>query len=132
MSSGDACIGATTSNTASQKILQHGNMLLGTNPELQAVSAAAGYSQNLYDQVLLTFDITPTVSGPLAFQFVLGSEEHPMFSPTPGEAGWLQGTESATTAATAAGSSNASSNSSPAKRQAATRALLCHNTTHAA
>lgn len=83
MSSGDVRIGATTSNTASQKILQHGNILLGSDPDLQAVSAAAGYSQNLYDQVLLTFDTTPTVSGPLAFQFVWGSESVSDVQPNP-------------------------------------------------
>lgn len=83
LSNGDARIATTTSNTAAQKTLAQGTV--SSDPDLQALSTAAGYSQALKDEVLLTFDITPTVSGPLAFQYVWGSEEYPDFAPSPGE-----------------------------------------------
>lgn len=83
LSNGDASIGAATSNKYDQKTTDQGT--LSSDPDLQALSAAAGYSQALYDQVLLTFDITPAASGPLAFQYIFGSEEYPDSAPSPGE-----------------------------------------------
>lgn len=73
LSNGDANIGAITSNTADTKTLKQGTA--STNdPDMVALSAAAGYTQSLNDAVFLTFDITPAVSGSLAFQYVFGSE----------------------------------------------------------
>lgn len=83
LSNGDARISTTTSNTAEQKTLNQGSGA-SSDADLADLSAAAGYSQALYDAVLLTFDITPTVSGLLAFQYVFGSEEYPDFAPSPG------------------------------------------------
>jgi hypothetical protein len=61
------------------KSLQQGTS--SSDPDLAAVSAASGAAaQNLFDEVLLSFDITPTVSGPLAFQYVFGSEEGGCFT----------------------------------------------------
>jgi hypothetical protein len=85
LSNGDARIGAITSNTAAARTQAQGTGE-SSDPDLQELSAAAGYSQTLFDEVLLTFDITPTISGPLAFQYVFGSEEYPDFAPSPGEA----------------------------------------------
>lgn len=85
LSNGDARIGAITSNTALQRTQAQGTGI-GSDPDLQALSTAAGYSQALYDEVLLQFDVTPTASGNLAFQYVFGSEEYPDFAPSPGEA----------------------------------------------
>ncbi|KAF6250697.1 hypothetical protein COO60DRAFT_1629462 [Scenedesmus sp. NREL 46B-D3] len=82
LSNGNARIGAITSNTALQKTQAQGTGA-SSDPDMQALSTAAGYSQALYDQVLLMFDVTPTVSGPLAFQYVFGSEEYPDFAPSP-------------------------------------------------
>jgi hypothetical protein len=64
------------------KTMSHGTV--STDPDLAALSAATGYSQTLHDEALLSFDLTPTVSGPLAFQYVFGSEEYPFFAPSPG------------------------------------------------
>lgn len=72
------------SNTNPQKTQAQGTGV-STDPDLVGLSAAAGYDQELKDAVLLSFDITPTVSGPLAFQYVFGSEEYPFFAPSPGE-----------------------------------------------
>uniref|UniRef100_A0A383W8B1 Peptidase M11 gametolysin domain-containing protein n=1 Tax=Tetradesmus obliquus TaxID=3088 RepID=A0A383W8B1_TETOB len=82
LSNGDARIGAITSNTALQRTQAQGTGI-GSDPDLQALSTAAGYSQALYDEVLLQFDVTPTASGNLAFQYVFGSEEYPDFAPSP-------------------------------------------------
>jgi hypothetical protein len=85
LSNGNARIGAITSNTSPTRTQAQGTGP-ATDPDLQALSTAAGYgSQALFDQVLLTFDITPTASGNLAFQYVFGSEEYPDFAPSPGE-----------------------------------------------
>jgi hypothetical protein len=74
----------TLNNTNPQKTQAQGTGI-STDEDLVALSEAAGYHQELKDAVLLSFDITPTVSGPLAFQYVFGSEEYPMFAPSPGE-----------------------------------------------
>jgi len=85
LSTGDAGIAATTSNTAAQKTLQqHPGVADVIEPDLQAQSTSAGYSQSLHDQVTLQFDVTPTTSGPLAFQYIFGSEEYPDFAPSAG------------------------------------------------
>jgi hypothetical protein len=48
------------------------------DPHLQSVSQAGlGLAnQNLFDLSALEFDLTPAVSGPLVFSYVLGSEEY--------------------------------------------------------
>jgi hypothetical protein len=85
LSNGNARIGAITSNTSPTRTQSQGTGP-ATDPDLQALSTAAGYgSQTLFDQVLLTFDMTPTASGNLAFQYVFGSEEYPDFAPSLGE-----------------------------------------------
>jgi hypothetical protein len=74
----------TLNNTNPQKTQAQGTGV-STDPDLVTLSEAAGYVQELKDAVLLSFDVTPTVSGPLAFQYVFGSEEYPVFAPSPGE-----------------------------------------------
>eukprot|EP00878_Enallax_costatus_P023564 GHUV01025065.1.p1 GENE.GHUV01025065.1~~GHUV01025065.1.p1 ORF type:complete len:423 (+),score=66.03 GHUV01025065.1:176-1444(+) len=82
LSNGDARFGTLITNSANDKGAAQGST--STDPDMQAASAAAGYQQSLLDQVLLTFDVTPSVSGNLAFQYVFGSEEYPEFAPSAG------------------------------------------------
>lgn len=37
----------------------------------------------LYDTAILEFDFTTTISGPIGFQYVFGSEEYPEYAPPP-------------------------------------------------
>lgn len=83
LSNGDARFGTLITNSANDKGAEQGT--IGADTDMQAASFAAGYNQSLLDQVLLTFDITPTVSGNLAFQYVFGSEEYPEFAPSEGK-----------------------------------------------
>jgi len=76
LSTGTASGGAVTSNAnASLNTQQYGGTKQpAANADLAASSKAAGYSQTLWDQVTLQFDITPNATGPIAFQYVFGSE----------------------------------------------------------
>jgi hypothetical protein len=56
-----------------------------TDAELAALSSAMGYNQQLFGINILSFDITPAVSGPITFSYVFGSDEYQEFSPTSGE-----------------------------------------------
>lgn len=85
LSTGDASYAALLTNSVDDDGFGRATGVISTDPDMNAASTAAGYTQNLLDQVLLTFDLTPTISGNLAFQYVFGSEEYPEFVPTPGE-----------------------------------------------
>lgn len=91
LSTGNARAGSVTANNVQgvYSAKQYGtNTTLqpAPSPDLQASSKASGYgSQSLFDQVTLQFDITPTNSGPVSFQYVFGSEEYPFFAPSASE-----------------------------------------------
>lgn len=48
----------------------------GSDTDLDAAKAIVQPSESLYDIAKLEFDVTPTQSGSLAWQFVFGSEEY--------------------------------------------------------
>lgn len=55
----------------------------GTDVDMPGLLAAAGYSaQPLFDETQLTFDVVPTISGNLAFQYAFGSEEYSFWTPS--------------------------------------------------
>jgi hypothetical protein len=88
MSTGTALNAITTYNSVSETgVSQYDifNYQPAIEPELQAAAVAAGYRQVLYDQVTLQFDIIPTASGRLGFQYVFASEEYPQYAPSPCE-----------------------------------------------
>lgn len=81
LATGDAQTGALTNNTGEKVSLAQPLGVPGTDDDLKVTSTLSGYDQVLYDQVMLQFDITPTQSGNLAFQYVFGSEEYPENTP---------------------------------------------------
>lgn len=58
--------------------------------DLLHVSNVTYPNKSLFDTVKLVFDITPSVSGPLYFQYVFGSEEYPNYAPGGAQAGAVQ------------------------------------------
>jgi hypothetical protein len=56
-----------------------------TDADLAALSLAMGYNQDLFDINVLSFDITPAVSGPITFSYVFASEEYQEYSPQNGK-----------------------------------------------
>jgi hypothetical protein len=89
LSTGNATQGAVTSNSkaincSTQQYGDQTSQQPAINADLQATSDA-GYSQKLFDQVTLQFDVTPTNSGPVSFQYVFGSEEYPYYAPSTSE-----------------------------------------------
>ena len=92
LSNGDSSAGAITSNTAAGYGWgTGGNNQVSRGPvtsdaNLSAAASASGYpGLKLLDIANLEFDITPTVTGPLAFRYVFGSEEYPKYAPTAGK-----------------------------------------------
>eukprot|EP00879_Flechtneria_rotunda_P029890 GHRR01032354.1.p1 GENE.GHRR01032354.1~~GHRR01032354.1.p1 ORF type:complete len:300 (+),score=55.85 GHRR01032354.1:428-1327(+) len=81
LSNGQGKIATYVSNTLNSSLKLSAAAM--TDADLQAVSQKT-YSQNLFDIITLTFDITPTVSGPVYFQYVFGSEEYPEYAPKVG------------------------------------------------
>jgi hypothetical protein len=84
LSNGNGTHGVATSNgnTGSSTLQLTSSR---TDADLAALSLAMGYNQNLFDINILSFDITPTVSGPITFSYVFASEEYQEYSPTSGE-----------------------------------------------
>eukprot|EP00877_Chromochloris_zofingiensis_P006717 jgi/Chrzof1/2299/Cz11g10050.t1 len=81
MSTGNAQYGVdyVNANTNSQS---RNSGSTSADTELQALAASMGYgSMALYDTAVLEFDITPTVTGGVSFQYVFGSEEYPENAP---------------------------------------------------
>jgi hypothetical protein len=89
LSNGDARIGTYINNTqpgfgwgtGGNNLVSRGPVTSDTH--LSAAATASGYAGlKLLDIAILEFDITPTISGPLAFKYVFGSEEYPKYAPT--------------------------------------------------
>jgi hypothetical protein len=55
----------------------------GSDADLAALSTEMGYNQALFDINILSFDISPAVSGKITFSYVFGSEEYEEYSPNP-------------------------------------------------
>ena len=92
LSNGDARIGAYTNNTSEffgwrdPDDAFASRSIVIADADVEAAKAAAGFPDiDLIDITILEFDITPTMSGPLGFAYVFGSEEYPTYSPRPGE-----------------------------------------------
>lgn len=71
LSNGNAVIAVKSDNTLNGSSTKQ-NTTNVTETDLVALSASMGYSQKLFDINILTFDITPTVSGPVVFSYVFG------------------------------------------------------------
>eukprot|EP00877_Chromochloris_zofingiensis_P010772 jgi/Chrzof1/5949/Cz16g21190.t1 len=83
LSTGNASFGTTPSNTNGGNSKQN-NATQSLDPDLTVISSQAGYpGMKLYDTAILEFDFTTTISGPIGFQYVFGSEEYPEYAPPP-------------------------------------------------
>jgi hypothetical protein len=68
LSSGNATLAAAGTNPTALASLALKTGTAVTDADMVAASAASGFSQTLFDGVMLTFDITPTASGPIYFR----------------------------------------------------------------
>lgn len=85
LSNGDAAAGTSSSNTVPDLTGRSADTpeVPGSDVDMQGLLAAAGYSaQPLFDETQLSFDVVPTISGNLAFQYVFGSEEYSLWTPS--------------------------------------------------
>lgn len=78
LSNGNGAIAASVTNSAAGLSVQQ-SAVKPNDADATATSAASGYSQSLYDVNYLSFSITPSVSGPLTFSYVFGSEEYEQY-----------------------------------------------------
>lgn len=81
LSTGKASAGTTASNAAAGTSTAN-NATKANDADMAGISTQMGYStMALYDTAILEFDFTTTISGPVSFQSVLGSEEYPEYAP---------------------------------------------------
>lgn len=71
MSSGNATIAAAVTNPIAPTSTVYNNVTTVTDGDLVTISSQT-YSQSLYDGVILSFVVTPTVAGSLLFSYVFG------------------------------------------------------------
>lgn len=85
LSNGNGTIAASVTNsvccTSPNGIsVQQNSVTKSNDADVLKLSADLGYStMSLFDVNFLSFSITPTVSGPLTFSYVFGSEEYEQY-----------------------------------------------------
>lgn len=83
LSNGNARSAARVTNSATTTAGTQWGILI-EDSDLRREANITYPGARLFDTIKLVFDITPTVSGPLQFQYVFGSEEYPDFAPGSG------------------------------------------------